>query len=356
MTTPPAFAGKNAIDLHSHVYLPRYADMLRRRATVPRIATIGGEDRLIILPGEDREGSTAAGRPIGSEYYDPARKLAYMDAHGIATSVISVANPWLDFLEPAEATPAARAVNEEMEAWCEGSHGRLRGLGVLPVPDPDGCVETLDAIVRLPHLRGVILGSGGLGRGLDDPALDPLWQAAEAHGLMIFIHPHYGVGTEHFHGTGHVLFLALGFTFETTIAVARLILAGALDRFPQLRLLVAHSGGTLPFLAGRLDGCVKTDYATRLPLKLPPSAYLKKLYYDAIAYHPPALQCLIDLVGVDRIMFGTDHPFFPPDLRGPALDTATWPSPAAQTAMIDSFPGPAAAAIYRDNARRELRL
>jgi predicted TIM-barrel fold metal-dependent hydrolase len=350
---------RHAIDVHTHVYLPRYMDVLRGRNLVPRIAAgtdEAGDERLIILPGEDAEKSTAAGRPVGGEFWDPVRKLAFMDAHDIAVSVISLANPWLDFLPPDEAVPLATALNEEMQAICAASGGRLYGFGVLPTPAPAACADELRRLMRLDRLRGVIIGARGLGKGLDDPALTPVWHAAEETGATIFVHPHYGVATEHFAGTGHTLFLALGFTFETTIAVSRLILSGVLDRHEKLQLLIAHAGATLPYLAGRLDGCVATDYSVDFKLRHRPSDYLRRMTFDAIAYHGPALKCLVELVGADRVMFGTDHPFFAPRERGPRMDTLSWSTAAATHAAIDALPADQQRAVARENAMRLLRL
>ncbi len=117
-TQPPptagAFPGGGAIDVHSHFYPGRYVSLLRSRDTVPRIVERDGLDRLLILRGEDADASTSGGRPIGSEYWDAARKLAFMDRHGIALSVVSPANPWLDFLPGAE----AGEINRDVEAFC----------------------------------------------------------------------------------------------------------------------------------------------------------------------------------------------------------------------------------------------
>lgn len=355
MTGEP-ITGKRSIDVHTHVYLPRYVEMLRARANVPRVIRRNGADRLLILPGKDEEDRPDAGRPFGGEYWQIGRKLAFMDRHDIAMSVLSLANPWLEFLPPAEATPFAAQLNEDMERLCAESGGRLYGFGVLPMRDPPGCVQELRRISRLPHLRGVILGTSGLGNGLDDPALDQVWAEAEAQQAMIFIHPHYGLGNDAYTGTGHALFLALGFTFETTTAVARLILRGTFDRFPKLKLLIAHAGGTLPYLAGRLDSCVETERQVDFKLREPPSAYLKRLYYDAIAYHTPSLRGLIEFVGADRIMFGTDHPFFPPHDPPPDLDRALWPSPRENYAAIAGLRPEEQPALLRENARRILAL
>lgn len=352
----PNLETKASIDVHTHIYLPTYVDMLRTRSAVPRVVDRNGLSRLLILPGKDEEDSPVAGRPFGREYFDIAGKIRFMDNHGIALSVLSLANPWVDFLPPAEAVELARVFNDDMEAVCAASGGRLRGFGVLPLKAPAAAAEELARIATLAHLRGAIIGTSGAGHGLHDPALEPVWTEAARGGHMMFVHPHYGLGNAAYEGTGHALFLALGFPFETSVAIARLILAGVMDRHGALKLLVAHAGGTLPYLAGRLDSCVGTERQVDFALKAAPSEYLKRMYFDSIGYHTPALLALIALVGHERVMFGTDHPFFPP--RDAALDLATcmWPSPQENYAAIEGLPVAQQQAVLNANARRILRL
>jgi aminocarboxymuconate-semialdehyde decarboxylase len=344
------FSGGVAVDVHSHVYPLRYVELLRARDVEPRIVTRDGQERMLLLPGEAAESSTAAGRPIGSEYWDGVRKMAFMEQHGIAVSIVSPANPWLDFLPGTEATPVAVEINDDMEALCEGSGGRLYGLGLLPLRDPGAAAAELLRMGRLPHLRGAIVGTAGAGKGLDDPALDPVWAAAERSGLMVFVHPHYGLGNEALGGYGHAMPLALGFPFETTAAVVRLILGGVFDRFPGLRLMVAHAGGVLPYLAARLDACVAGDAVSPVQLRHPPSSYLRQMYFDGIGYQAPTLALLTTLVGLDRIMFGTDHPFFPPHVGNSELDTTKWHSPMAHRSALAALGPETEAAILRRNA------
>ncbi|KAF1314494.1 2-amino-3-carboxymuconate-6-semialdehyde decarboxylase, partial [Globisporangium splendens] len=340
------------------------------------------EDRLVILPDEQKQidnaalgkqVSISAGRPIGAEYWDLDEKLAYMDHHGISTSVLSLANPWLDFLPIQEQTSMATLLNDDMEAICANSQGRFYAFGVTPQSLEEAIAE-LHHIATLPHVRGIILGTSGFGKGLDDPAMLDFYQTVrdllrsafsilphlvvDQLGLTIFLHPHYGVGNEHYHNYGHALFLALGFTFETTVAVSQLILSGMLDQVPTLKLLLAHSGGTLPFLAGRLDSCVAHDLAISTKLQHAPSHYLKGFYYDAIAYHTPALQCLIDFVGSDRIVFGTDNPFFPPHIEegGPTINESDWPSTIANYETLACLDVGVQNAILRENAKKLLKL
>ncbi len=315
------------IDVHTHMYLPRYVALLRARTKVPRIVSGPKGDRLIILPDEEADGSTSAGRPIGGEYHEVSRKLAFMDHHNIAVSVVSSANPWIDFVEPAEAPALAAQLNDDLEAICAASRGRLYGFGVLPLQRPETCATELKRIAGLPHMKGIIIGSAGRGQGLDDPEFEPIWKAAADLGLFVFIHPHYGIGHGLFPDTGHAMLLAMGFTFETSIAVARMILRGVLARHEGLKLLIAHAGGTLPYLAGRLDSCVKNDISKDFGLPKPPSHYLRQCWFDAIAYHGPALAALTAFADPAKIMFGTDHPFFRPHVTDDVLDATTWPSP-----------------------------
>lgn len=153
-----------------------------------------------------------------------------MDTHGIQISIISSANPWLDFLSASNATSVAAELNQDLEDYCSSAPNvsssptlsRLYGFGLLPlVPEApvSALIDAVSQIASLPHLKGLILGSKGIGKGLDDPNLDPVWKAIEKAGLIVFLHPHYGVGAEQWGelDNGHVLPLALGFPFETTI-------------------------------------------------------------------------------------------------------------------------------------------
>jgi len=302
------------IDIHSHVYLPSMMAIMRTRTNVPFISTFANQERLVILPNEEL-GSTSKGRPIGDEYWSIPRKLEFMDLHKITHSIISSANPWLDFLTSQEQRDAAILLNDELSLISTNSGERLFGFGVLPLGSVDDAISEVERIKKMPGLKGVIMGTGGCGNGLDDPSMLPLWKTIDKAGIVVFIHPHYGIGDDVFGSTnnpGHVLPLALGFTFETTIAVTKLVLSGIFDTLPSLKLLLAHSGGTLPFLAGRLDSCVSHDPKMLNKLAHPPSYYLKKLYYDAVCYNESSLKCLLNFVPLENVMFGTDNPFFPP--------------------------------------------
>ncbi|KAF7301851.1 Amidohydrolase 2 [Mycena indigotica] len=356
-----ALAQKLLVDIHTHVYLPRYAALLRARSAVPRILSAPAGERLLILDHEP-----SGGRPVGPQYWDREEKIGFMDRHGIDVSVVSSANPWLDFLQPDDAQRLATELNDDLEAYCaqspslSGGMKRLYGFGLLPlvpgVPIP-ALLESVDQISKLPHLKGVILGTRGIGAGLDDPSLSPLWGALSSANLVAFLHPHYGVGDAWGpRDNGHVLPLALGFPFETTAAATRLILSGALDAHPTLKILLAHAGGALPQLSSRLASCIDHDPVVASRLAHDARWYLGKLHFDAVAYGPEELGFVSDVVArsaqfgdkktagfgytVDRklgsrnMLFGTDHPFFPP-----LSNTDKWRSVVENLQAIDAVSG-----------------
>lgn len=307
------------VDIHTHIYPPSYVDLLRSRKTVPYVRTFEDapdSSRLIILPGEDDPStpSTSRGRPIGPEYYDIKQKIAFMDQHKIDKSVISLANPWLDFLPKDEAGAAARKINDDVNQICADHSGRLYAFATLPLSaDADTIVAEIERLKELKYMRGVIMGTSGLGNGLDDPALDPVYAALQEHNQMIFLHPHYGLPKEVYgpraNEYGHVLPLALGFPLETTIAVSRMLLSGVWDRFTKLNVLLAHSGGTLPFLAGRLESCILHDghmkkAGTRDNRRKIWDILKTNIYLDAVIYSEVGLKAAVEASGADRLLFG----------------------------------------------------
>jgi predicted TIM-barrel fold metal-dependent hydrolase len=184
-------------------------------------------------------------------------------------------------------------------------------------------LQSINHVKALKYCRGVILGTSGLGNGLDDPNLVPIFEALAVANLTIFLHPHYGLpnqvwGPRASAEYGHVLPLALGFPMETTIAVTRMYLSGVFDKVRELRMILAHSGGTLPFLAGRIESCILHDGQLVREGKVGKGrrtvwdVLKEQVYLDAVVYSEVGLKAAIEASGADRLMFGTDHPFFPP--------------------------------------------
>lgn len=354
------------VDVHTHIYPPAYVTLLRNRPTLPFIRTFEGQDRLIILPGENDPStpSTSRGRPVGPSYWDINEKIAFMNTYHIDASILSLANPWLDFLDPKDAAETAKIINDDINTMCSSHPGRLYAFGALPLSGSQGVIAAeVRRLKGLEYMRGIIMGTTGLGLGLDDPSMDSIWGALESTSSMIFLHPHYGLPSDVYGPRkgdyGHVLPLALGFPLETTISVTRMYTSRVFDRFPKLKILIAHSGGTLPFLAGRIESCIAHDAymmkAGTAPKRKLWDVLKENVYLDAVIYSEVGLKAAIDASGKDRLIFGTDHPFFPP------LDRSEeeWMSVSLNTkAVREAFEGDeeAASMVMGGNAVEVLDL
>ena len=328
------------VDVHTHLYPPAYLSLLASRKTTPYIYQPPRSDseskapspRLIILPSDDDPAipREQRGRPLDSSYSSLDMKVKFMQNHQINASVISLANPWLDFLPSEEGARIARMVNDEMVALGRSDRyrGKIFAFGTLPLSAPIAdIVEEVKRLSRLEDIiKGIILGTSGLGKGLDDKELDPVWEALEQTGQLIFLHPHYGLPASVFGpqlaASGHVLPLSMGFPMETTIAFTRIYLCGVFDRYPKLKMLLAHAGGATPFLAGRVDSCVRHERAfldkngKLIQRRSIWEVLRENIWLDGVVYSMVGIRAAIDVVGVDRVLWGTDHPFFPP------IDTA----------------------------------
>jgi aminocarboxymuconate-semialdehyde decarboxylase len=238
----------------------------------------------------------------------PAR-LAAMDAAGIDLEVLSI-NPFWYGAEPDLARQVVTLQNAGL-AEVVGRHpDRFAALASVALQHPALAAEQLEHAMKSLGLKGALVGGSVEGVELADRSLDPFWAKAEALGALVFIHPQ-GVPdlAKRLAGSGG-LGNVIGNPLETTIALSHLIFEGALDRHPGLTILAAHGGGYLPSYAARSDAGIRTfpgTYAT--PLKKPPTAYLKDLYYDSLVFTGEALRHLAAEVGPDRIMMGTDFPY-----------------------------------------------
>jgi aminocarboxymuconate-semialdehyde decarboxylase len=309
------------IDIHSHIYPAAWISLLRSRNAPPYIDP--NTNALVNRPG-------VPGKPLLPNLYDVATKMEFMDQHGVDISVLSLGNPWLDFLitedERCEAGQVASSINEEMETMCCNHEGRLFYFAVLPLTAPlPTILESIEALALHLHCRGVVMGYAGVGAGMDDPLFFPVLQTIAKAGLPIFFHPNYGLPSDVFgpcsSSHGQVLPVSLGFTTETTTAFTRMYLASVFDVVPKLQIILPHAGGTLPMVIGRIEACIANDktWQSRLSAEAPRTSLrdiLKcNVYLDGITFDSGALRAAADAVGIDRIMFGTDHPLFP-SLRG----------------------------------------
>lgn len=297
------------IDVHAHHIPDAVVHALRLRSEAPRV--IGGQVPLVDCGG-------GLIYPLLPGLVDLDGHLARMEAQGISTRLLSVPPPGVAGLSRADSIAVARDANDELAALPAATAGRLRGLAVLPLQHPDAAADELLRAASL-GLAGVQLLSNAEGRPLDGPEYHALFAAAADSGVTLVIHPTLPIDRAAVDAPG--LLTTLGFLFDTTACVARLVISGVYDRHPDLRLLLPHVGSTLPLLLGRFD--YEFDLmGISLPFPGRPSEHLRRLYVDCVCESPAALRLAVETFGADRIMFGSDEPYWTAERAVRTLDAA----------------------------------
>jgi len=327
-----------AIDVHAHV-MPW--PLLQGLARCGLADLAGADERVVRLAPEVSGLPAGAPIPFPTEQYDLAARVAAMDARGVHVEALS-APPFLFAAAATDddfACDLARRSNDALAEFVGQAPERFVGLGTAPVGRPGAAGEARRCLDEL-HFVGVTLGTAGGGRELDDPINEALWAFLAERRAFAFLHPSGASSSERL--ASYHLYQLLGYPSETALAVARLVFGGVLERH-SLTLCLAHGGGAIRALAPRLDlGWARKSVARTTPE--PPSAYLDRLCYDTAVFDTVALRRLIEDVGAERVLLGTDEPFDLADHTPCATIEALALDPEAE------------AAILGGNARRLLRL
>lgn len=326
------------VDAHLHFLSPLALEAARRTPDRLGVRVLDDAERPRLVVGAE-----APTRPLLEALYTLTAHEAFFDKQGIDAGVFG---PLMDVagysLPPAQGAAWSRAQNEALVQSLAGATRRHTGLATVPLQDPARAAEELGFAVRSLGLRGAMIDPNALGRPLGDCAFDPFWRAAAELGAPVILHPFLLEAVERF--GRHYLHNLVGYPFETTLAAASLILGGTLDRFPGLQIVLVHGGGFLPYHVGRLDRAHVARPETRADGAALPSGYLRRFHYDTLVQFAPALKYLVDVVGADRVVLGSDHPFW---LGDPA------PLGIVRQARLAE---PDERAILGDNARRLFRL
>jgi predicted TIM-barrel fold metal-dependent hydrolase len=246
-------------------------------------------------------------------------RIADLDAAGIDVQVLSLTAPGVEQLAPVDAVAFARATNDTLAQAVRRHPDRLAGFAALPTPDPDAAADELRRAVGEHGFKGALINGHSRGRYLDDKVFWPILACAEELQVPLYLHPtppppstikdlyegNYGPEI-----AGVLATAAWGWHIDTALHVLRLILSGALDRYPDLQLVIGHLGETLPFMLPRLERALPTQLSN---LDRPVGAYLREnVHYTFSGFNwTPAFLDLLLQVGADRIMFSTDHPYAP---------------------------------------------
>jgi aminocarboxymuconate-semialdehyde decarboxylase len=293
------------LDIHAHI-LPRewpdlksrfgYGGFIRMEHYAPGRARMVRDDGTVF-------------RELQENAWNPERILEDMERHGVVTMVLSTVPVLFSYwARPEHGYEWARFLNDHLAEVVARYPKRFIALGTVPLQSPDYAVRELERCVRELGFPGVEIGSNVNGRNLDDPVLFPFYEAAEELGAALFVHPWEMLGRDRLQR--YFLEWLVGMPAETTLAICSCIFGGVFDRFPRLRMLFAHGGGSFAFTLGR----IARGYEARPDLcnvngVQNPRAYAGRFWVDTVTHDPDALRFLLQCFGPERVVYGTDYPF-----------------------------------------------
>ena len=288
-----------AIDTHAHWYPPEWLRLFERDG-----------------PAENaRLERTATGYTIRTErivnafdeqFVDLGLRLEAMDRARVDVHALSLTAPMVYWASPVFGLALSQAYNDAASAAHRKYPGRFVGLAMLPMQAPDLALKELERAAKLPGMRGMYLATHVNETNLDDRRFWDVYAKAEELGWTIFLHPIDTLARER--TAKYYLKNLLGNPYDTGVAAASLIFGGVLDEFPKLEFNLPHAGGTFPWLIGRLDHGTNVRAELRHMKRLP-SEYLRRFTYDTIGHNDAINQALIDMVGADRVVLGSDYCF-----------------------------------------------
>jgi len=287
------------VDFHNHYYPPEYLAALEPSGSVLRVTTDADGNPQVHYPGDYNV--------VVRGHRDIAYRESVLDEQGVDAQVISLTTPGTHVEAPAVAAKLARITNDAFAKVRSERPRRFVPLATLPLCDPQASAAELVRAMDELGMPGAMLFSNVNGVGLDDVRFLPLYEAADERDAVLMIHPTYPVGVEAM--SEYWLMPLNGFLFDTTLAASKLVFSGTAARFPRIRWVLGHLGGTIPYLAERLDRGWRAFKECRVYIDRPPTEYLKKhFYYDTVNFSPGALELAIEFAGADHIVAGSDYP------------------------------------------------
>lgn len=316
----------STVDVHAHCVPSEVLDRLRTQGGALGLAYTQEDGADFVTVG------TARRQRVRPGLTDVTERLAAMDAAGVEAQILS---PWMTLsassVAPEHAVAYAEAFNDALARVVLERPTRLAALANLPLQDPAaGAAELRRAVVEL-GLVGAEIATRPAGRDLDDPALEVLWNTAEELDCLLLVHPHDSLA-----GRGvnrHFLNNTVGNPAESTIALGHLIFGGVVERHPGVRFVFVHGGGFAPYQIGRWDHAYRNDArGSAANLTRLPSEWLRTMYFDTVVHSPQALRHLVETVGSDRVLLGSDYPFEMGEPR--PVETVTG-NPALDQGQVD---------------------
>lgn len=289
------------VDIHAHYFPKSFLDLIDRAGGTVATIDQSSEDGPVIDIGSRRSASL---RPA---FWDLDIRIHEMDAQGILVHALSLSPPMIYWADDQLGSELAQTFNNAITEAHIAFPERFIGLATLPMQSPQHALHELERVATLKGIRGIYMGTNILGKDLANAEFFPIFERMEALRLPLFLHPTWDViGQDRL--APYYFRNLLGNPFETAVAASSLIFGGVLDRLKSLQVCLPHAGGAFPSVIGRLDHGWEVRPECQ-HLQSPPSNYLRRFHYDTISHSSQTLRYLIDLVGSDRVMLGSDYCF-----------------------------------------------
>jgi aminocarboxymuconate-semialdehyde decarboxylase len=286
------------VDFHNHYYPPDYIEAVRQGPSNYHVTVDADSNPVLHSPG-DRNYIVPGHRNV------PAR-LAALDAAGVDMQVLTFTAPGT-LLEPAaRSAELASLVNDRLAAVVAAHPTRFTSLATLPLNAPEAAAAEFERATGRLGMPGAMLFGNANGVPLADERFWPIYERASDARSVLYIHPNYPAGVEAMQD--YWLMPLVGFLFDTTLAAARLVFSGVVERFPGIRWVLGHLGGAIPYLAERLDRGFEAFPECREKIATPPSEQLRRFYYDTVNFDPRAIRLALEFAGPGQILAGSDYP------------------------------------------------
>ena len=286
------------IDMHNHFYPPEYLEAVQTGPSQVKVTMDAEGNPLLHYPGDYNI--------VVPGHRDIDYRAQVLEEAGVDMQVLTFTTPGVHIESPERSVELAQMVNDNFAKIKKEKSQRFSALATLPLNDPEASVLELERACSDLGFRGVALHSNVNGIALSEKRFWPLYEKANELEVVFDIHPSFPVGVEAM--TDYWLMPLLGFTFDTTLAAAKLVFSGVVETFPKIRWKLGHLGGTIPYLAERLDRGYAAFKECRVNISKKPSDYLKTFYFDTVNFDIKALQLAIDFAGSDHLVAGSDYP------------------------------------------------
>ncbi|MEE8605322.1 MAG: amidohydrolase family protein [Candidatus Aminicenantaceae bacterium] len=323
------------IDFHNHFYPPEYLESIQTGPSNIKVTFDADNNLLLHYPGDYNV--------VVRGHRDIEYRAEVLAKAGVDKQILTFTTPGTHVESPERSVELARLVNDCLSKIMKESGDRFSALATLPLNDPEGSVAELERAFNGLGFKGVMLHSNVNGIALSDQRFWPLYEKSDDLNAVLYIHPSFPVGVEAM--TDYWLMPLVGFPFDTTLAAAKLVFSGVVEKYPGIRWVLGHLGGAIPYLAERLDRGYFAFDECRANISKPPSEYLKEFYYDSVNFDINALEFAINFAGSDHFVAGSDYPH-----KIGSLEMMV-----SSIEKLDISPGQKAD-IYGENAARLLEL